>query len=105
MTSTPREAGDFLCSHIDAAPTDGPLPVISNPVLAAQGVIPAVAPPITPAVAAGRSDTISNQVRQASPESLLSEPFSDYNAVAPADPHLAESTLQSMRSEMITVDP
>jgi hypothetical protein len=85
MTSTAREAGDFLCAHLTQAADTGPWPVMPISRFREQGCIPAVPPPVTPAIAAGRSDTTQAQPRQSQAASLLSEPFSDYNAVRPAD--------------------
>jgi len=84
MTSSLREAGDFLCAHLHDNASSGLWPLTPELGLKAQGSIPGIAPPITPAVAAGRSDTTQSQTRQASQASLLDEPFSDYNAVKPA---------------------
>ena len=77
-----RVTGDFLCAHILDVEKTPEWPTMDIPVLLARNVLPAQTPPISSKIAAGRADVPGS--RQASPATLLAEPFSDFNAVKPA---------------------
>ena len=85
-TADPNTRGDFLCAHIiettasshhDSFPTWA---MINNQAMREQGLPAASTPPVPPSVAA----VTGPRPRQARPDTLLREPFSDYNAVTPA---------------------
>ena len=86
-TADANTRGDFLCDHIleiasphgygDAFPTWS---LFNNHAMLSQGLPAASMPPVPPSVAA----ISGSHPRQARPDTLLREPFADYNVVTPA---------------------
>ena len=82
LLSDPRFAGDFIGVDSGNPRTDSEQwPSYNNVAMKALGDVPAVPPPVTPSAATARAQAYS----QAHAETLQSAPFSDYNAVLPAE--------------------
>jgi hypothetical protein len=82
LLSSPLFAGDFI--GVDSGDSHGESerwPLYNSMPMKALGDVPAVPPPVTPSAATARAQAYS----QARPDTLQSAPYSDYNAVLPAE--------------------